>query len=427
VRTNQGDLTSAAVSFPAVSEDDGFAPYSAAYAAHPHAAWHKLRQRGPVLSWGSALLVTRYDAVASVLIDPRFSLRLADWEEAPPPPVPGRESAYELFVQHGLFSVPRADHLRLRKLVSPSFGPRAVERRRHHAQLVVDKLIGDISDDRPFDVVRDFAQPLPLRLISDFLGIPAEHAELFGRFAQAAVDASAPSLPRDKFEGTIAAVAPGLDLLHSLIEDRRRHPTDDLLGELVRAEQDGGKLTTQELVSLVGSLITAGAETTVHLLAFAVLNLHRHPDQQELVRNRPELLKNALYEVLRYDNFGRLGVARFALDDMELLGGPVRKGQLVYPMLGSALRDPTVFSNPDVFDITRDQSRNNAFGQGLHYCLGASLALLEGEVALAGLMRRFPVIEVVGGPEYEFHHQLRKITSLTIRTAGFRGPVPASP
>jgi cytochrome P450 enzyme len=185
--------------------------------------------------------------------------------------------------------------------------------------------------------------------------------------------------------------------------------------DLIEVRDREDRLTDDEIIELVMAVITAGTETVAHLICFSVLTLLRHPDQLAVLRREPSLLRNAIEEALRYDSFGKNGVARFALDDVPIRDVTIGKGQMVFPLLPAALRDPDVFPHPDTFDIRRDQTSNVMFGTGLHHCIGAALARLEGEVAVGTLLARFPSMTLAGKPRFLPHPLLRKMASLPVR------------
>jgi cytochrome P450 len=213
----------------------------------------------------------------------------------------------------------------------------------------------------------------------------------------------------------MALVPEGLALLEEVVAERRRQRGDDLLSTLIHHEEAGERLTTQELLSLVGALVIAGSETTTHLISFAVWNLLRHPEQLALVRADPGLLRGAIEEVLRFDSFGKLGNPRYVVERYQLGDVELRPGQMLIALLPAALRDPEVFPDADRFDIRRDNLRSIAFGSGAHYCMGAALARLEGEVAIGRLLQAFPSLDLAAPPTYARHVSMRCMARLPVR------------
>jgi cytochrome P450 len=396
-----------------------FDPFAPGFDANPHAVLRALREADPVHWWagGRAWLVTRYDDVEACLRDRRLSTDYRDWEHAAPRKAGEPPTALQRLMDGGLFSMPEADHVRVRRLVSPTFTPRGVEKLRAATQQIVDDALAAAGarPGEPFDVARDFAERVPLRVIGTMVGVQERDEASFRRFASAVVEAvNSPWLSHEQMQERLAVLPEGVAMLEGLIEERRRRPTDDLLSGLVAAEEAGDRLSNAELISLVAVLIVAGSETTVHLIDFGVLTLLRHPEQLRLVLDDPALLKNAIEEILRYDLFGKVGLMRFAREDFALRDRPIRKGQMVAVSITSALRDPAAFPEPDRFDVRRDNAASIAFGVGAHHCLGAWLARLEGQVALSTLLTRFPHMRLAGEPTFGRHASVRKMETLPV-------------
>nr|WP_276604985.1 cytochrome P450 [Nannocystis sp. RBIL2] len=204
-------------------------------------------------------------------------------------------------------------------------------------------------------------------------------------------------------------------MLNEVIEERRRDHEPGLLTAWIEAEEAGERLTRDELVALAGSMITAGTDTAVQLVSFAVLDLLRHPDQLARLRADPGLVRGAVDEVLRFDHFGKGGVPRFPLEDVALGGQQIRRGEMVIGLVGSALRDPDVFPDPDRLDIGRSQAQSIAFGSGPHFCAGASLGRMMSQTAVLSLVTRYPELALAGPPTFESHAFLRKISHLPVR------------
>jgi cytochrome P450 enzyme len=317
-----------------------------------------------------------------------------------------------------LFQLSERDHTRVRKLASPAFTPRAVEAMRGRTERIVDDLLARCEGRAEIDVMADLAAHVPVRVIGAVLGIPAHFEASFRAFAAAMVELINPWLPPEEAARALAVIPEGLALREELVAERRRARSDDLLSTLIHHEEDGERLTTEELLSLVGAIVIAGAETTTHLIAFAVWNLLRHPDQLALLRAEPDLLRNAIEEVLRFDSFGKLGNPRYALEPYPLGDVTLRPGQMIIALLPAALRDPSVFPDPDRFDIRRDTLRSTTFGSGAHFCMGAALARLEGEVAVGRLLRAFPRLALAGPPTYAPHVSMRCMARLPVRLNG---------
>lgn len=277
------------------------------------------------------------------------------------------------------------DHTRLRGLISKAFTPRSVEQLRPRIAELTEELLAPLREVGHFDVIRDFAYPLPIMVICELLGVPHADRELFRRLTSdmaAVIDLDATA---DEYSRAAGAALTFTAYLVPLFEQRRREPEADLLSALVAAEEAGDGLGADELLTTVMLLLIAGHETTMNLIANGLLALLRHPDQLALLRARPDLMPSAVEELLRFDSPVRR-VVRIALNDTTVDGQRVRAGEQVVAMLHDANHDPAVFPSPDTLDITRDARRHVAFAAGAHYCLGAPLARAEAQIALAALV-----------------------------------------
>ena len=297
------------------------------------------------------------------------------------------------------------DHTRLRKLVSKAFTPRALERIRFRVEELVDSLLTALAKRGEFDVIRDFAVPFPVTIIAEMLGIPAHDFATFKRWSDHLVGfldplaSPGPEVLRrtvDEFAAYMAALA----------EDRRRAPADDLLTALVQAEEQGQHLSEQELQGTLALLLAAGNETTTNLIGNGILALLRHPDQLARLREDPGIAERALEELLRWDSPVQLTM-RIPTQPMEFDGVRFETHQAVVTVLGAANHDPAAFDRPEVLDLGREPNEHLAFGQGIHFCLGAQLARLEGQVALRELARRFPSLRLATD-----HPRWRRLTFL---------------
>jgi pimeloyl-[acyl-carrier protein] synthase len=280
------------------------------------------------------------------------------------------------------------DHTRLRRLVSKAFTPRAIARLRPRIEALTDELLGRLAGSGTVDLIEALAVPLPITVIAEMLGIPAEDRATFKRWSDHLVG----------FLDPLAAPAPAVlrrtvdefrTYMDALAAERRRAPADDLLTGLVQAEDAGDRLSQQELHGTLALLLAAGNETTTNLIGNGTLALLQHPEQRERLRTEPGIAERAVDELLRWDSPVQLTM-RIPLEDVELDGHRLAHGQAVIAVLGSANRDPAVFAEPDRLDLGRAGGDHLAFGHGIHFCLGAQLARLEGEVVLGELMRRFP-------------------------------------
>lgn len=277
------------------------------------------------------------------------------------------------------------DHTRLRGLITKAFGPRSIDQLRPRIAEITEELMAPLRQVGRFDVMSDFAYPLPVTVICELLGVPAADRDLFRTLTRdmaAVIDLDATT---EEYGKAGAAALTFTAYLVPLFEQRRREPRDDLITALVAAEEAGDRLGADELLTTVVLLLVAGHETTMNLIGNALLALLRHPEQLELLRARPELMPTAIEELLRFDTPVRR-VARIALEDATIDGQQVQAGEQVIAMLHEANHDPSVFPSPDVLDITRDARRHVSFAAGIHYCLGAPLARAEAEIALGALV-----------------------------------------
>jgi cytochrome P450 len=300
--------------------------------------------------------------------------------------------------------------------VVKAFTARRVEDMRPRIQHIVDETLDRIIPQGHMDLIEDFAFRLPVTIICDMLGIPAEHREVFytgARDGGRLLD-PVPLSPEEIAKANAGHV--GVELyFRQLFELRRRSPGDDLTTQLVQAEEDGSKLSNEELTANIILLFGAGHETTVNLIGNGLLALYRNPDQLELLKANPALITNAIEEFLRYDSSVQL-TGRVALEDIDdLAGKKIPKGESVLCLLGSANRDPAVYPDrPDRLDITRPNVKPLSFGGGIHFCLGAQLARIEAEVAIATLLRRLPELrlEDAVNPEWRPTFVLRGLKKL---------------
>ena len=390
-----------------------FDPSAPDFTIDPVPTYTRLREEAPVYYWDEAKMwvVSRFAEVASVLRDPRLALDpkhvgLPSREDALPPEVRAP-------FQQGLFALAPKDHARVRRVVSPAFTPRAVERLRPMIQGIVDTALAQWAGQPEVDIAA-FADYVPLRVISAMLGIPERHEEVFRGFGEALINTIDPRATPEELAATLAPVPAGMALIRALIDERRRDLGDDLLSTMIRAEAQGDRLSGDEMIGLVAALITAGSETTVHFICFAVKSLLCVPERAAAVRADPTLLRRSLEEVLRHDNFGKSGLLRWAREEVEIGGVTIGPQEAILALLPAALRDPRAFPDADTFDPRRQPEETLSFGLGPHFCLGAALARLEGEVAIATLMRRYAAMQLAAEPVYAPHPIIRKLATLRV-------------
>ena len=388
-----------------------------AYIQNPYPTYQWLRENAPAYAWrahADAVVFTRHKDVKAILFDRRFSNDYRQWEFSRESAWPPEHAEYKALMDHGLFGLADADHLRVRKLVSVAFTPRAAERMRGEVQATVDALIDTHAQGERFSLT-SITEPLPIRVIADLLKIPPALRDEFRAFGLAVIRSSILFNDIQRVFELITPMPRWLGMLRGVIAERSAQPLEnDLLSSLITARDEGHKLSELELLSLVQALIAAGSDTTVHAANWALYTLLTHPEQLALLRAEPTLLRNAIEETLRYDLFGKTGVPKFAKEALEFNGVPLRKGQMVIPHLPAALRDGEVFPEPDRFDIRRDVSQTLAFGGGQHFCLGAAVARMELDTVVGTLVRRFPTLRLAGEPEFEPHPIMRAMRRLDV-------------
>ena len=380
----------------AVKTEPLFDPLSPDYIRDPYPFYERLRNTDPVhLTEHRSYLASRHAEASLVLRDKRFGKDFVERTVRRYGPKIMEEPIFRS-MSHWMLQQDPPDHTRLRGLVVKAFTARRVEDMRPRIQQVVDQTIDAVIDSGHMDLIEDFAFRLPVNIICDMLGIPEEHREAFYKGSRdgGRILEPVPMTPEEIAQAN-AGNAMARMYFEQLFELRRREPGDDLTTQLVQAEEDGSKLTNEELTANIILLFGAGHETTVNLIGNGLLALHRNLDQLALLKSNPSLITNAIEEFLRYDSSVQL-TGRVALQDIPDLGGKkIPKGETVLCLLGSANRDPAAYhDHPDRLDITRPNIRPLSFGGGIHHCLGAQLARIEAEIAISTLLRRLPELRL---------------------------------
>ena len=369
-----------------------FNPLSPEFIRNPYPHYERMRSTDPLhLSPLGMYVASRHAEVSLVMRDKRFGKDYVERTIRRYGPKIMDEPVFRS-MSHWMLQQDPPDHTRLRGLVVKAFTARRVEDMRPRIQQIVDETLDRIIPQGRMDLIEDFAFRLPVTIICDMLGIPEEHREVFytnSRDGGRLLD-PVPLTPDEIKQGN-AGNAMAAMYFQQMFELRRKTPGDDLITQLVQAEEDGSKLSNEELTANIILLFGAGHETTVNLIGNGLLALHRNPDQLALLKARPELITNAIEEFLRYDSSVQL-TGRVALEDIDDLGGKrIPKGESVLCLLGAANHDPAVYpDHPERLDITRPNVRPLSFGGGIHFCLGAQLARIEAEVAISTLLRRIP-------------------------------------
>jgi len=388
-----------------VTTTDALAAWGAYDRDNPFPLFAQVRELGAVhevtLADGhQAWLVVRYDAVRAALNDPRLSkdmhAALATGADLVAEGLPG-----PAFARH-MLSVDPPDHTRLRRLVSGTFSPRRVEALRPRVQVIVDDLLDQIAAQGPesrVDLVAAYAFPLPFTVICELLGVPEPERDALGRgLAGMLVPTSTPAQYARAKEASDGVVA----MLCELVRTKQQQPGDDLVSGLINARDGEERLDNQELLSTIFQLIVAGHDTTTSLIGNGVVALLRNPDQLAQLRNDSASIAAAVEELLRYDAPVPHATFRYAIEPVTIGDVTIPAGAQVVIGLAAANRDPDRYANPELLDMDRAESRHLAFGHGIHHCLGAVLARMEGQLAIASLLARFPELRLAV-PVEELH------------------------
>ncbi|MEC3885569.1 cytochrome P450 [Halobacillus sp. HZG1] len=377
--------------------------------------YEELRESQPIFPMNNdgtnhSWMITKYDHVKELLKSPSFikdqsKLFSSSTQDT-------GENDFNIF-QNMMLDVDPPDHTRLRKLVQPYFNPKTIKQLEPRIREIADDLLNQMKQkDTTVDLIDDYAFPLPIIVISEMLGVPAEDRDKFRQWSNTIVSASNEMDP--DFMVDVEAFT---TYLTELFEQRKAEPQDDLVSHLIQTEEDGEQLTRNELYSMIVLLIIAGHETTVNLIGNTMFALFEHSDQLEKVKADPSLIPGAIEEGLRYYSPVDFSTARWADDDIDFHGQPIRRGDFVIASISSANRDEEKFEHASHFDVTRERNAHVAFGFGIHFCLGAPLARLEGKIALEKLLTTFPDIDLKRNgtqPEWRSVFLLRGLDSLPV-------------
>lgn len=358
----------------------------------PYPAYHKLRAQAPVYFHPGLRMwiLTRHADIAEVLRDARFSVdrtktqifKLLD-------PFRPLSPDFTNVVLRSLLMLDPPEHTRIRTLVNKAFTPRVAEALRPRVQQIVDQLLDAVEPQGRMELIHDLAYPLPVIVIAELLGVPAEDRARFKEWSDELTILLDPIQDTTGLVHAQAAFTAMRDYFLAIFAARRREPRGDLISALVAVEEQGTRLSETELIAVCGLILGAGHETTTNLIGNAVIALLRNPGERERLCREPERIASAVEEFLRYDSPVQ-ATDRVALTDCEIGGRRIRAGQVVSLLLGAGNRDPAQFPDPDRLDIARADNRHLSFGQGIHFCLGAALARVEAQVVISALLHRFP-------------------------------------
>lgn len=395
-----------------------FNPLLPDYIIDPHPQLHRLRDEDPV-HWSSTLgvwILTRYADVHAALRDSRFSCMAGRWEQYQKFFLRGGSATSPMaeMYKRWMLQVDPPDHTRLRGLVNKAFTPRVVEKMRPAVQRSVDELIDRVIASGRMDVMSDLAFPLPIMVICDLLGVPREDNEKIRDWTAALLPSLSPAISADGVARVNSVIVEYREYFRELAHQRRAEPKDDMLSALIAARENDQKLSEEELLATCILLAFAGHATTAQLTGRAMHFLLQHPDQRQKLMDDSSLIGNAIEEVCRYDSMLQL-VYRTTKEPVTIGSKTIPASQMVFLSLAAANRDPSQFPDPDRFDISRDASKHIAFAYGIHYCVGAPLARLEGQIAVNTMLRRLPDLKLdAAGIRREPSLLLRGLTALPV-------------
>ena len=399
--------------------DLGFRPRDLGFIADPYPAYAELRVAGRILhnpeteQW----IIPHYQDVNALLRDRRFGrtyLHLATHGEMGRPEDPPHTAPFWHLIRNGILDMEPPDHTRVRRLVAKAFTPRRVEELRPTVQRLMDELVDDVLGAGEVDLIARVAEPLPVTVIAELLGIP--QADRYHLRPWSAEICRMYELNPTEEDGRAASAASVefSDYLRGLIRERRRRPTEDLIGGLVQVIDEGDRLTEDEMTGTCVLLLNAGHEATVNMTGNGWWALFRNPDQLARLRADHALIPRAVEELMRYDTPLQM-FERWVLDDVEIHGVPVARGQELALLFGSANRDPAAFDRPDELDLGREPNPHMTFGAGIHFCLGAPLGRVELETSFGSLLRRAPHMGLVREPEWKPNYIIRGLRELRVR------------
>ena len=381
---------------------------------NPYPAYAALRDKGPAHRSRllNAWIFGRYRDVDVILRDwQRFS------NNGSKAATPGKRTVIPDPGTPSMLSLDPPDHRRLRSLVSKAFTPRAVNALEPHIRSLMHQLLDGIEDLSGFDLMEAVAKPLPVIVIAEMLGVPPEDRARFRGWSDRRARILEPTIGAEEREDAVRA-ADDLDTYFApIVKERRADPQDDILSGLAQAEEEGDRLDEREMLTMLRLLLIAGNETTVNLIGNGMLALLRHPEQLQRLRDDPSLIPSAVEELLRYDSPVQLDLRR-VVEDCDVNGFPVKRGDDIVLLIGGANRDPEQFEDPDGLDVGRSESSHISFGRGIHACIGAPLARLEARIAVEVLLERFSSIRLAGPPpSFRGSIVLRGLESLPVAAA----------
>ncbi len=398
-------------------------PLSEGFVDDPYPTYRKLREKDPYhhSPLTGALVISRYEDVDAILRDyRRFS---NDQRKGEPSGVRSEGTRGEL--TPSILSLDPPDHTRLRGLINRAFTPRQIAKMEEHIRATANELLDEVEGQNEFDLMETLAVGLPTIVIAEMIGVPAEDRTRFKVWSDNFARVLEPNLSPEEGEVVLETADIFEEYFSRIIDRRRDDMRDDLVSKLIEAEEDGERLTTDEMQVTLRLLLVAGNETTTNLIGNGMRALLAHPEQLQILREQPELIPSAIEELLRYDSPVQVDM-RTALEDVELGDKVAKARSRTMLLIGGANRDPEEFERPEELDVTRENVGNISFGRGIHHCLGAPLARLEGKIAFEVLLERFDDIQVGRtAPQYKQNIVLRGLKQFPIRVQR-RSAVPAA-
>jgi cytochrome P450 len=396
----------------------GFDPWSPAFVAHPYDVYADLREHAPVVWYEPThqWLFSRYEDVNALLRDRRLGrtyLHAGTHAEFGHEDDPPHLEPFWHLIRNGMLDREPPDHTRLRRLVSKAFTPRRVEALRPTIQTIADGLVDNLLAAGGGDIIADIAEPLPVTVIAEMLGVPESDRHLLRPWSAQICGMYELNPSREAADRAVRASVEFSEYLRDLARARRQDPRDDLITALVQVQDEGDRLTEDELVGTCVLLLNAGHEATVNVTGNGWWALLRNPDQLAALRADPGLLPRAIEELMRFDTPLQM-FERWVLEDMEWDGVPIPRGTEIALLFGSANHDPTVFDDPDQLDVTRVDNPHLSFGAGIHFCLGAPLARLELEVSFGTMLRRVPRLDLLDEPQWNAGYIIRGLKELRV-------------
>lgn len=397
---------------------DAFEPWSPAFVADPYPAYAELRARGrvhyyePTRQW----LIPHHADVSALLRDRRLGrtyLHRFTHEEFGRTPPPAAHEPFHTLNDYGMLDLEAPDHTRIRRLVSKAFTPRTVEALVPTVRRLAAELVGRLKDNGGGDLLAEVAEPLPVAVIAEMLGIPPSDRALLRPWSADICGMYELNPSEETAARAVRASVEFSAYLRELIAERRTSPGDDLISALIAAHDEGDRLSEQEMISTCVLLLNAGHEATVNTTANGWWTLFRNPAQLAALRADHTLLSTAVEELMRYDTPLQL-FERWVLDDVEIDGTLVPRGSELALLFGSANRDPEKFENPDTLDLARADNPHVSFGAGIHYCLGAPLARIELAASFGELLREAPGMRLAGEPEWKAGFVIRGVRELLV-------------